>query len=160
MTLERFRVAQDDPHAGFAAALDELRSGGKRGHWIWYVFPQIDGLGSSPQSQRFALQGQEEAEAYLRDPGLRARYLTIASTVAEQLRSRSAPSLRALMGSEIDAVKLVSSLTLFRHVARTLQAREAHDDYAAIGEAADYVLTRAAEEGYPPCAHTLRRLAR
>jgi uncharacterized protein (DUF1810 family) len=163
MTLERFRAAQNDPHAGFAAALDELRTGGKRGHWIWYVFPQIDGLGSSPQSQRFALHGEVETAAFLRDAELRSRYLTIASAVAEQLRAHPTTSLRTLMGSEIDAVKLVSSLTLFRHVARTLHARDAVDndaDYAAIVRVADEILTRAAGEGYPACAHTLRRLAR
>ena len=59
----------------------------------------------------------------------------------------------------IDAVKLVSSLTLFRHVARTLHEQEGLDAYAAIARAADDVLAVAAEQGYPPCAHTLRRLA-
>ena len=158
MSLERFRQAQNAPFAGFAAALDEVRAGGKRSHWIWYVFPQIDGLGSSPTAQRFALHGEEETAAFLRDSELRGRYLTIASAVEEQLRTYPGTSLRMLMGSGIDARKLVSSLTLFRHVAQELHAREPHDDYAAIARVADAILARAEAEGYPPCAFTLRQL--
>src|SRR5688500_14248453 len=65
--LERFKVAQDAEHGGFRSAIAELRAGRKRTHWIWFVFPQISGLGSSETSRRFALRGREEAEAYLRD---------------------------------------------------------------------------------------------
>ena len=160
MSLERFREAQNAPNNGFAHALDELRRGSKRGHWIWYVLPQIDGLGSSPMSQHFALRGADETIEYLRDPELRSRYLAIVSTVAEQLHATPGTPLRTLMGSEVDALKLVSSLTLFRDVARTLHAREPDDDYATLARVADDVLTRAEDEGYPPCAQTLRRLAR
>jgi hypothetical protein len=64
------------------------------------------------------------------------------------------------MGSDIDARKVVSSLTLFRHVARTLDQREPAGGFAALAEVADEVLTRAATEGYPPCAVTLRCLSR
>ena len=158
MSIERFREAQNAPHAGFDAALAELRGGGKRGHWIWYVFPQIEGLGSSPQSQHYALHGDAEAAEFLLDPELRSRLLAIASTVVEQVHTGRAQSLRALMGSGIDAAKLVSSMTLFRHVARTLHNRDRIDDYAAVADVADEVLKIAAREGYPPCAHTLARL--
>jgi len=158
MNLERFRDAQNAATAGFTDALHELQSGGKRGHWIWYVFPQIEGLGSSLMSQRFGLRGEPETIAYLRDPELRGRYLTIASVVAEQLRTGGAASLRALMGSGIDATKLVSSLTLFHHVASTLHAEEGLDEYAAIARVAADILARAADEGYPPDTFTLRRL--
>jgi len=158
--LERFRRAQDSDHAGFAAALAELRSGGKRGHWIWYVFPQIEGLGTSGMTQAFALGGEDDAAEYLRDEELRSRLLAITGVVAEQLRSGRVPSLRTLMGSEVDARKLVSSLTLFAHAARRLHDREGLDAYAAMADAADDVLGMAAAQGYPPCAHTLRRLGR
>ena len=77
----------------------------------------------------------------------------------EQLRSYPGTTLSMLMGSGIDALKLVSSLTLFRYVAQRLHAREPHDDYSAIARVADAILARAEEQGYPPCAHTLRRLA-
>ena len=156
--LERFRQAQNSSSAGFESALHELRSGGKRGHWIWYVFPQINGLGVSRLSQAFALDGEEEAAEFLRDPELRARLLTIASEVADQLRTGRTPSLRALMGSDVDARKVVSSLTLFGHVARTLHRVEGLDACEAIANVAEDVLALAAVQGYPPCAHTLRRL--
>ena len=67
-TLHRFKAAQNSPHAGFQAALEEIRSGAKTGHWIWYVFPQLAGLGTSALSQTFAIEGREEAREFLRDP--------------------------------------------------------------------------------------------
>ena len=157
MSIERFREAQNSA-AGFDVALEELRTGAKRSHWIWYVFPQLQGLGGSPESRYFAIHDAAEAEAYLRDGELRSRYLQIASTVAEQLGRPDAPALRTLMGSAIDAAKLVSSLTLFRHTARSLHARDKLEDYAAIARVADEVLTRVSAD-CPPCAFTLGRLA-
>jgi uncharacterized protein (DUF1810 family) len=156
--LERFRTAQNFSDTGFRSALEELRTGGKRGHWIWYVFPQIDGLSTSIRSQTFALDGEEEAAEFLRDPELRSRLLTIARVVAEQLTTGGAKSLRALMGSDIDARKVVSSLTLFRHVARKPQEVETVDAYSSIAKIADEVLALAESQGYPPCGHTLRRI--
>ncbi|HET7696302.1 MAG TPA: DUF1810 family protein [Vicinamibacterales bacterium] len=156
MSLDRFREAQNSAFAGFDTALDELRSGGKRSHWIWYVFPQLDGLGSSTYARTFALNGVAEAEEYLRDPELRRRLLGVTTVVAEQLRKGTAVDV--LMGSDIDAKKLVSSLTLFRHVARSLPGRKGSDEYAALARAADDVLAVAAAQGYPPCAYTLGRL--
>ena len=156
--LERFKLAQESSQSGFQSALAEIRSGGKRGHWIWYVFPQLGGLGSSGPSQSFAIDGVEEAIEFLHDIELRRRLLTIAAAVAEQLRTRKATSLSALMGSDIDARKVVSSLTLFGQVARNLGAAEGSEAYDAIAGVAEDVLAVAASEGYPPCAYTLRRL--
>jgi uncharacterized protein (DUF1810 family) len=156
--LERFREAQNASYAGFESALHELQSGGKRGHWIWYVFPQIDGLGVSGASQAFALDGEEEAAEFLRDSELRSRLLTISGAVAEQLSTGRVASLRALMGSDIDARKVVSSLTLFGHVARKLHEVEDLDAYGALAKVADDVLALAAAQGYPPCTYTLKRL--
>jgi hypothetical protein len=65
--LGRFREAQDG-HPGFADAMDELRAGRKTSHWIWYVFPQLRGLGQSPMAVRYGLDGLTEAAAYVRDP--------------------------------------------------------------------------------------------
>ena len=152
--LERFREAQDSPHAGFQSALDELRTGGKRGHWIWYVFPQIEGLGTSAAARTFALDGEEEAVEFLRDQELRSRLLTIAQAVAEELTTGRARSLQALMGSDIDAKKVVSSLTLFRHVARKLHEAEGLEACRAIAKVADEVLAVAASQGYSPCSFT------
>lgn len=156
--IERFRQAQDSAYEGFESALDEVRTGGKRGHWIWYVFPQLHGLGASGASRTFAIDGEEEAEAFLRDPELRSRLLTIAEAVAEQLRGDKGTSLRAVMGSDIDAKKVVSSLTLFGHMARKLAEAESTDTYSPIAAVADEVLQRAESQGYPPCAYTLRRI--
>src|SRR4029079_17352418 len=100
--LERFKEAQNASHAGFESALAEIRAGGKRGHWIWYIFPQLDGLGTSGNSRAFAIEGEKEAADFLRDLELRSRLLTVATAVAEQLKTGKTPSLRALMASDID----------------------------------------------------------
>ena len=155
--LERFRDAQNGSYAGFENALDELRTGGKRGHWIWYIFPQISGLGSSSAAREFAIEDEHEAEEYLRDPQLASRLLAITRVVAEQLGGRG-KSLHALMGSDIDAKKLVSSLTLFGQVAKTVDRREGDETSRQIAEVADQVLAVAELQGYPPCAYTLQRL--
>ena len=156
--LERFREAQNSSYEGFESALGELRTGRKSGHWIWYVFPQINGLGMSGASQTFAINGEDEAVEFLRDSELRSRLLTIANAVAEQLRTGKAKSLLALMGSDTDAKKVVSSLTLFGHVAKKLHQTEGVDTYSSIATVADEVLELAASQGYPECAYTLRRI--
>jgi uncharacterized protein (DUF1810 family) len=156
--LSRFREAQASLHSGFASALAEIQSGRKRGHWIWYVFPQIGGLGSSELSRRFAIENEDEAEAFLRDCELRSRLFTIANALAEQIKGDAAPSLRTVMNSEIDVRKVVSSLTLFRHVAKTMRETESSEVYGPIAAVAEEILAIAASQGYPPCEHTLRRL--
>ena len=153
--LTRFKQAQDSPDDGFESALEEIRTGRKRGHWIWYVFPQISGLGASSVSQTFAIDGEHEAAAFLRDSELRSRYLLITQAVHQQLQAGTA--LRALMGSDIDAKKVVSSLTLFAHVARKLHAGQG-DACGSLAAVADEVLRLALAQGYPQCAFTLTRL--
>src|SRR5437879_11177144 len=112
MSLERFHEAQARHWAGYDTALAEIRAGGKRNHWIWYIFPQIEGLGRSSTARAYAIQDLGEACDYLRDPILFARYEEILAAVGEQLTRRI--RLEDLMGGRIDALKLVSSLTLFR----------------------------------------------
>jgi uncharacterized protein (DUF1810 family) len=154
--LERFVEAQDAGSA-FESALAELRSGRKRGHWIWFVFPQLSGLGMSHMSRRYALTDPAEAEAYLRHPVLRARLLAITTAAADQIAQGR--RLDDLMGSSVDAVKLISSLTLFGSLARHLAAAGADDgEYAALAVAADTVLAAGTTQGHPPCRHTLGRL--
>ena len=152
--LQRFRVAQDHPSAGYAAALSEIRAGGKRGHWIWYIFPQLYGLGASSMSRDYGIRGVDEAEAYLRDPLLRLRLIEITEAVA-RLVDAGVP-LETVMGSSIDACKLVSSLTLFSEVARRLAERDT--EFANFAETSSDVLRRAGREGYLPCEYTLQRL--
>jgi uncharacterized protein (DUF1810 family) len=151
--LERFRIAQDRPGSGFDSALVELQSGGKQGHWIWYVFPQLAGLGTSSFSREYGIDGYAEAAQYLRDPVLRSRLLAVTLAVAGCLEKRA--SVDDLMGSRIDALKLVSSLTLFERVARTLEAAKGVDEYKALADAAGQVLAAAASQGYARCRYTL-----
>ena len=152
--LERFKRAQRAPIDGFESALREIRNGRKQGHWIWYVLPQVRGLGTSEHSRKFGIADREEAIAYLRDPELRAHLLEIVQAIAERLTARSPGSLRDLMGSEIDAVKTVSSLTLFRAIAGQLVRADASRMYEELARAADHVLALAKAEGYPPCERT------
>lgn len=103
--LRRFLLAQDGI---YGTALTELRSGRKRSHWMWFVFPQIEGLGSSPLAQRYAIGSLAEAEAYLRHPILGPRLVECAEAVLA-VTGRSA---HEIFGSPDDA-KLRSSATLF-----------------------------------------------
>ena len=154
MSLERFHEAQARRSAGYDTALAEIRAGGKRSHWIWYIFPQIEGLGRSSTARAYALRDLNDACAYLRDPILRARYEEIAAAVSEQV-SRGI-RLEHLMGSQIDAQKLVSSLTLFRGAADQLVRED--PVYASLAERLTGLLRQTSEQGYPACDFTLGRI--
>jgi uncharacterized protein (DUF1810 family) len=154
MSLERFHEAQATGAAGYDTALAEIRAGGKRNHWIWYILPQIEGLGHSSTARAYAMRDLGEACAYLRDPILRARYEEIVATVSEQLARGI--RMEDLMGSQIDALKLVSSLTLFRAAAEQL-AREG-PVYASLAERLAIVLGQTSGQGYPACDFTLARI--
>ena len=148
--LDRFVIAQNARHAGYDSALDEIKAGRKRSHWIWYIFPQLAGLGQSSAAHTYGISGREEALAYLCHPTLRDRLLEIARAVADQLRGGAAISM--LMGSDIDARKLVSSMTLFRATADGVDAE--------VAETARQVLECANAQGYPPCEFTQATLQR
>ncbi len=152
--IERFVEAQAGGE--YEGALAEIRAGRKRGHWIWYTFPQIAGLGTSHMSQAYAIHDRSEAEEYLRHPLLSQRLLEIASAAADHLRNGVA--LNTLMGSSIDAAKLVSSMTLFGEVAGTLPESARTTTTDALAEAADAILAVAASQGYPRCEHTIQSL--
>jgi uncharacterized protein (DUF1810 family) len=110
--LERFVKAQE---MTYAAALAELRAGEKRGHWIWWVFPQMRGLGTSEYSVIYGIADEAEAMAYLQHPVLGPRYRECVSVVHGHLCLGGVAPL-ALMGSEIDVLKLRSSLEIFLKV--------------------------------------------
>jgi uncharacterized protein (DUF1810 family) len=150
-SLERFKLAQETPFSGIAIALAELRAGRKTGHWIWYVFPQLAGLGHSSTARLYALSDCKEARAYLLDPDLGRNYFLAVETVAAQLAAGA--RLVALMGGEIDALKLVSSLTLFEHAAARLA--ETEPDFEELAALCRDILDRAQAQGYPRCAFTL-----
>jgi uncharacterized protein (DUF1810 family) len=111
--IDRFVKAQEKT---YAAALAELRAGEKRGHWIWWVFPQMRGLGTSEYSVFYGIANEAEAVAYLSHPVLGARYRECVSVVHGHLCQGGVAPLE-LMGSEVDVMKLRSSLQLFQKVA-------------------------------------------
>jgi uncharacterized protein (DUF1810 family) len=105
MDLDRFVSAQETQ---YDTALAELTHGTKQSHWMWFIFPQIAGLGHSATARHFAIRDLAEARAYIAHPLLGPRYLACVAAL-DCHRGRSA---EAIMGG-IDAVKLRSSLTLF-----------------------------------------------
>lgn len=107
--LDRFVRAQQDVYAG---VVGELRRGRKTTHWMWFVFPQLAGLGRSPMAQQFALASPDEARAYLAHPVLGPRLLECAGLVL------ASPTRSAVeMLGEIDTMKLRSCMTLFHRAA-------------------------------------------
>ena len=159
--LARFRKAQDSPDDGFAQALRELQAGHKTSHWIWYVFPQLAALGRSSMAQRYGLAGAGEARAYLEDRVLADRLLQATAAVRGHLSPAGGRPARLehVMGSRIDALKLVSSMTLFAGVARRAALDGARPDLATLAEHADAILTSARAQGFDPCPVTLAHLA-
>ncbi len=108
--LDRFVVAQD-AHGTYDHAIAELRSGRKRSHWMWFVFPQLAGLGRSATSRRYAITSLDEARAYLAHPVLGGRLRECAAVLAA-----ARPGAEAVLGG-VDAQKLQSSMTLFLRAA-------------------------------------------
>lgn len=112
--LLRFVHAQDsggiyDGTGTYAQALQEVKAGYKRGHWIWYVFPQMKGLGKSEISEFYGINGREEAKAYIEHPVLRERLVEICEAVLN-----SETSVYDIFGS--DAIKVRSCILLFASV--------------------------------------------
>jgi uncharacterized protein (DUF1810 family) len=116
--LGRFLRAQED-RGTYERALAELRAGRKRSHWMWFVFPQLQGLGHSELSRRYAIASLQEARAYLADPVLGARLRECATA----LLALEGASAQDVLGG-VDALKLRSSMTLF---ARAAAAPEEED---------------------------------
>lgn len=104
--IERFVRAQDGNV--YERALAEIRSGRKRSHWIWFVFPQARGLGRSPMAERYGIASRAELDAYVSHPLLRARLLEI----SHALLALPGSDPVAVLG-DIDALKVRSSMTLF-----------------------------------------------
>jgi uncharacterized protein (DUF1810 family) len=109
--LERFVNAQE---TDYDTALSEIRAGRKRTHWMWYIFPQVEGLGFSETSRRFAIKGMAEAEDYFRHPLLGQRLIQISN----ELLHLDTSDATAIFGSP-DDLKLKSCMTLFALVPQT-----------------------------------------
>lgn len=104
--LERFL---DGQRFGYETALAEMVKGRKSNHWIWYIFPQIKGLGHSPNAQFYGIRDLDEAREYLAHPVLGQRLREITNAVL----THKGEDIYEIMGSIIDALKLKSSMTLF-----------------------------------------------
>lgn len=111
MDLERFEKAQEHT---FDIALKEILNGRKHSHWIWYVFPQLKGLGHSYRSRFYGIANKEEANAYLDHPVLGQRLRVITKALLAQPEERTATDILG----EIDAIKVASSMTLFYAVSK------------------------------------------
>jgi uncharacterized protein (DUF1810 family) len=109
--LQRFVAAQDAGDT-YDHATAELRSGRKTSHWMWFIFPQVAGLGYSPASRTYAITSLAEARAYLAHPVLGARLIECAE-ILTRVPGRTAEQIFG----EVDALKLRSCVTLFRHAA-------------------------------------------
>ena len=131
--LARFVEAQSHSHA---VAIDELRRGRKQSHWMWFVFPQIAGLGRSPTAQFYAIRDAGEARAYLSHPLLGPRlHEAVAAAIA-------APGSAETVFGAVDARKLRSSLTLFAAVAEDPTPFRAGLDRFFGGQADEATLAR------------------
>lgn len=116
--LNRFVRAQAPVYRG---VVDELRGGRKRGHWMWFVFPQLSGLGRSPMAARYGISGLDEADAYLRH-GLLGPRVRECARLVNGVQDRSAAEI---FGSP-DDLKLRSSMTLFA------RAADDNEDFVAL----------------------------
>ena len=106
--LDRFIEAQNN-HNAYQTALEEVKSGKKKTHWIWYIFPQMRGLGTSEKSKYYGIQNRDEAEEYINHPILRDRLVEITEAVYN-----SDKSVYEIFGN--DAIKVRSCMLLFASV--------------------------------------------
>ena len=104
--LQRFLDAQENDYAD---ALREIKQGYKQSHWIWFIFPQVRGLGRSSMAEYYGISSIEEARAYLDHPTLRARLIEISTAL---LQHKGKSTAYEILGT-IDAIKVRSSMTLF-----------------------------------------------
>jgi len=144
----------DGYERAFERALAEIGAGHKDTHWMWYILPQVDGLGSSPTAIRYAIHTRAEAEAFLAHPRLGPDYCQIVDAVWQQAIGAGV-SLHALFG-EPDKWKLVSSRTLFAASAGGLDPSPEREKLIS---QADEVLDQGAAQGLPRCAATKARLS-
>jgi uncharacterized protein (DUF1810 family) len=125
--LQRFLNVQ---HKDYQTALNEIKSGFKKNHWIWYIFPQLDGLVAAPSenTKKFSIKNRDEAIAYYKHPVLQTRLLEI----TQELLKHKDKNIQEIMG-EIDSVKLRSCMTLFDYISgdETALFREVLDQYFA-----------------------------
>ena len=122
MGIERFLNAQENT---YFVALQEIKSGKKQSHWIWYIFPQLKGLGHSNKSQYYGIEDAKEAEEYWEHPVLRKRLLDITDALIEQKHNNT---ISEIFGS-VDALKVKSCMTLFYLITNCVLFKDVIDIY-------------------------------
>lgn len=125
-SLNRFLDAQEHM---YATALKEIKNGEKESHWMWYIFPQLRGLGKSQMAYAYGINGLEEAKSYLAHPVLSARLIEI----SEALLEHKDQDIEDILG-DIDAMKLCSSMTLFALISEDDSVFQRVLDYFYDGE--------------------------
>lgn len=153
--LNRFHQAQQKSRDGYAQAYNEILSGKKRNHWIWYILPQLKTLGRSDNAITYGIADFNEACEYLHDPILFKRYHDLVKLIEQQLVRNPHLLIDDLMGSSVDAGKLASSLTLFHGVALSLDAREPKQELKDLKKSCTAILGIMTAQGYRPCPNTL-----
>jgi uncharacterized protein (DUF1810 family) len=159
---DRFLRAQASTSAGYDVAVGELRAGRKQGHWIWYIFPQLEGLGRSDIAERFAIESADAAARYIAHQQLGTRLLAAMQVLQLLVKPPHEIDLTVLMGGRLDAQKMVSSLTLFGFVAQTM-ADDPDTSVAmrarAIVATSNELLQHAEQQGLARCRFTLTALS-
>lgn len=151
--LNRFHIAQQTGDT-YTKAYNEIVAGAKTSHWIWYIFPQIKGLGISGNTAYYSIENLQEACDYLQNKKLFDNYQEISRAVLQQLEKGI--HVRTLMGGDIDARKLASSMTLFRLTASFMAKQGMNkEEYSALEECCDKILAKIKIQGYSPCKRTL-----
>ncbi len=144
----------------YSTAVSELRGGRKDSHWIWYIMPMMAGIGYSHMCQTYGVPSLDHATAYLLHPVLGPRLAQVVEVVHAQICERGL-KLNRLMGSDVDALKAVSCLVLFRAAAAPLTVAEqpAAFNVAEFRDRAKHVLDAVAPS-YPACPFTTEYLKR
>jgi uncharacterized protein (DUF1810 family) len=161
-------------------AISELRNGEKESHWIWYIFPNVKGLGMSGNSIQYAIQSIEQGYAYLENDMLRNHLVEGLETIAQFLikNSKNPRSLQEIMGLKIDAIKIISCCVLFNGLVKRLLTTDEKNsislrsgkqvshqmtikiqrDYERIQTASQTILNIGLAQGYHPCQTTIQWL--
>ncbi|KGP63366.1 hypothetical protein EP47_10935 [Legionella norrlandica] len=151
--FQHFHQAQEDKTEGYQKAFDEIENGGKKSHWIWYIFPQLKSLGRSNSSKLYGIADLNEACDYLKDPVLFNRYYNLLQLTEKKLKTIP---LYHLMGGSPDDLKYISSLTLFRAASKYLSSNEedTQHNYKKLYETCNRIFEQIAYQGYSPCPKT------
>jgi uncharacterized protein (DUF1810 family) len=126
--LNRFKIAQENC---YSQVLSEIKNGRKASHWMWYIFPQISGLGKSGTAKKYEIENIEEAEHYLMDTLLSKRLIELTSILAYEIEGKTAEEIFGFP----DYLKFHSSMTLFYSVISTNKELESNSDYSCFEDA-------------------------